>query len=118
MCLNSKNIFPHFLCSLTSFALTPVFGHDFPDVCLKPTDEGFGEMVIDPEITRYCARQAREFRDEDAATTRRSPASSSWSLVPDTPSPCLRKVATKTVKKLGPAFVSPYNSPFTKRVPI
>ncbi|KIX03426.1 uncharacterized protein Z518_06978 [Rhinocladiella mackenziei CBS 650.93] len=44
------------------FALTPVFGKDFPDVCLPPGSENFGSMQIDPEIVRRCAAQAQMYR--------------------------------------------------------
>ncbi|EXJ88012.1 hypothetical protein A1O1_04939 [Capronia coronata CBS 617.96] len=45
------------------YALTPVFGKDFPDTCLRPDSEGFGSMQIDPEITKRCAVQAQLYRE-------------------------------------------------------
>jgi len=45
------------------YALTPVFGKDFPELCIPPDSEDFGNMHIDPEITKRCAEQARLYRD-------------------------------------------------------
>ena len=44
------------------YALTPVFGNDFPAACLKPDDESFGSMYINPDITKRCAAQAEIYR--------------------------------------------------------
>lgn len=45
------------------YALTPVFGKDFPATCLHPDSEGYGSMHIDPDITKRCAEQARMYRE-------------------------------------------------------
>lgn len=45
------------------YALTPVFGKEFPDMCLHPDSENFGSMHIDPEITKRCAAQAQLYRE-------------------------------------------------------
>ncbi|KAK5044834.1 hypothetical protein LTR84_010372 [Exophiala bonariae] len=45
------------------YALTPVFGKDFPATCLHPDHEEYGSMQIDPEITKRCAEQARMYRE-------------------------------------------------------
>lgn len=43
------------------YALTPVFGAEFPSQCVQPGSEQFGEMVIDGNITRCCAEEARVY---------------------------------------------------------
>lgn len=43
------------------YALTPVFGNDFPSACLKPDHESFGSMYINPDITKQCAAQAEMY---------------------------------------------------------
>lgn len=45
------------------WALTPVFGNDFPLLCLPPDDPGFGRFVIDPAIVKYCAEETTRFRE-------------------------------------------------------
>ncbi|KEF52277.1 uncharacterized protein A1O9_11517 [Exophiala aquamarina CBS 119918] len=45
------------------YALTPVFGKDFPELCIPPDSEDFGNMQIDPAITKKCAEQARLYRE-------------------------------------------------------
>ncbi|KIV94950.1 hypothetical protein PV10_02664 [Exophiala mesophila] len=74
------------------YALTPVFGNDFPAACLKPDDESFGSMYINPDITKRCAAQAEMYRqlelqgnnDEVATLPCASPTSSPTSY-PNTP---------------------------------
>lgn len=68
------------------YALTPVFGIDFPKMCIPPESDKFGEMLIDPEITKKCTEQARlycemelEGRDSRASSEMPSP------LTPGTP---------------------------------
>jgi hypothetical protein len=45
------------------WALTPVFGNDFPSVCLKPDDPRFAKFVIDPTVVRYCTEETTKFRE-------------------------------------------------------
>lgn len=45
------------------YALTPVFGKDFPATCIHPDLEDYGSMHIDPAITKRCAEQARMYRE-------------------------------------------------------
>ncbi|KAF3389253.1 hypothetical protein F1880_004503 [Penicillium rolfsii] len=45
------------------YLLTPLFGLDFPDMCIPPTDRtNFGRMVIDPTIVQEATDIARHFR--------------------------------------------------------
>jgi hypothetical protein len=49
-------------CWSIRYALTPVFGRDFPSTCIPPNSDRFGDMVIDAAITRRCAEEAKEYR--------------------------------------------------------
>ncbi|KAH9864019.1 hypothetical protein J1614_009952 [Plenodomus biglobosus] len=46
------------------WALTPVFGDDFPDLCLRPKDPRYAKFLIEPEIVQYCTRETNRFRKE------------------------------------------------------
>ncbi|KAH7083248.1 hypothetical protein BKA63DRAFT_402686 [Paraphoma chrysanthemicola] len=46
------------------WALTPVFGNDFPSMCLHPKDPGFAKFLIDPAIVQYCTMETDRFRAE------------------------------------------------------
>jgi hypothetical protein len=46
------------------WALTPVFGNDFPSLCLSPKDPCFAKFLIDPAIVQYCAAETDRFRRE------------------------------------------------------
>lgn len=52
------------------WALTPLFGDDFPYTCNLPADPAYGRMVIDKELIRRCAAQARRFRQAQDPSTR------------------------------------------------
>ena len=49
-------------CYHIRYALTPVFGLDFPSLCIEPGDESFSRMVIDRSIVRKCTEEAKEYR--------------------------------------------------------
>ncbi|KAJ5349235.1 hypothetical protein N7541_006962 [Penicillium brevicompactum] len=54
-------------------ALTPMFGPDFPAMCIDPEDKRrFGVMVIDTEITRVATEQANYFRSLENTISPRS----------------------------------------------
>jgi len=73
-------------CWKMRYALTPVFGPDFPKMCLRPEAEGFGDMVIDPAITQRCTEQAQFYRQLELETPCAG-ASASWTpLTPESPS--------------------------------
>ena len=72
-------------CWRIRYALTPVFGRDFPASCIPPHHDKFGEMFIDGAITRKCTEQARQYRLlEEKPSTRNTPSPCS-PLTPDTP---------------------------------
>lgn len=72
-------------CWKIRYALTPVFGPDFPKMCLRPEAEGFGTMIIDLAVTQRCTEQAGFYRQLETnalsgvATAFRSP------LTPESP---------------------------------
>lgn len=65
------------------FALTPVFGADFPSTCLRPQDTGFAKFFIDPNIVKFCVQETDRFRNEGAIY--RLPTLSSTSMLSPSP---------------------------------
>ncbi|CAN9087616.1 unnamed protein product [Alternaria alternata] len=51
------------------WALTPVFGNDFPSICLHPSDACFSKFLIDPATVRYCAQETVRFKELGPAYT-------------------------------------------------
>ncbi|KAL3462610.1 hypothetical protein BJX64DRAFT_276954 [Aspergillus heterothallicus] len=50
-------------CWKIRYALTPLFGTDFPELCVHPNDRSrFGRMIIDPSIVRDATDRARYYR--------------------------------------------------------
>ncbi|KAL2817992.1 hypothetical protein BDW59DRAFT_129908 [Aspergillus cavernicola] len=50
-------------CWKIRFALTPLFGVDFPALCIPPNDRPrFGRMVIDPTVVRTATERANFYR--------------------------------------------------------
>lgn len=91
-------------------ALTPLFGHDFPDKCLKPEEIDPDNWTIDPAIVEFCAQQAKQFREEDRRAT---PRPLSCPMTPVTPSPRrLRPGQMKKNKIIDSGHTSPYGSPY------
>lgn len=46
------------------WALTPIFGNEFPQICRPPQHPGFAKFVIDPQIVRFCTTETVRFREE------------------------------------------------------
>lgn len=46
------------------WALTPVFGNDFPQICRPPQHPCFAKFVIDPQTVRFCAAETHRLRKE------------------------------------------------------
>lgn len=46
------------------WALTPVFGNDFPQMCRPPHDRCFAKFVIHPDTVRFCASETTRFKEE------------------------------------------------------
>lgn len=49
-------------CYHIRYALTPLFGLEFVNLCVRPGEEGFGHMVIDQAIIRRCTDEAQGYR--------------------------------------------------------
>lgn len=50
-------------CFKIRYALTPLFGLDFPELCVHPLDRmSFGRMIIDPAIVRQSTETANYYR--------------------------------------------------------
>ncbi|KAL1966207.1 hypothetical protein VTN77DRAFT_4759 [Rasamsonia byssochlamydoides] len=49
-------------CWRIRYALTPLFGRDFPAMCIPPQGAQFGKMVIDPAIVRRATESANYYR--------------------------------------------------------
>lgn len=92
--------------------MTPVFGTDFPAKCLKPDDEKYGNMMIDPNTTEFCARQAKAFRNDVSIS--QSPTPQRMFMSPQMSTPSRQHVSRdRKAKRLAPTYASPYNSPYT-----
>ncbi|KAK5464733.1 hypothetical protein LTS15_001295 [Exophiala xenobiotica] len=91
------------------YALTPVFGTDFPSMCVPPESENFGSMQIDPEITKRCTIQAQHYREMEGRHT--------LAQVTGTPSPetpLTPKVAQQYKRILPkPGRMTDYTSDYT-----
>ncbi|KAJ4295126.1 hypothetical protein N0V90_007136 [Kalmusia sp. IMI 367209] len=53
-------------CYHIRWALTPVFGNDFPSTCYHPDDPRYGKFVIDPEVVQECIEETNRFKEEGA----------------------------------------------------
>jgi hypothetical protein len=92
------------------YALVPIFGKDFPDVCLRPEDPGFGGFKIDPAIVAQCGAETKSWplRDDAHAT----PASSCTpSEAAETPRPDRNILQSKQLKELRPKLTNKATSP-------
>ena len=67
------------------YALTPVFGTDFPSQCIQPGSDRFGEMVIDCNITRRCTEEAKAYHSMEALASSRAASLMRSPLTPDSP---------------------------------
>ena len=68
------------------YALTPIFGPDFPSQCIPPDSDRFGEMVIDAEVTRRCTEEARAYRSMETRASSRASSIMRSPATPDSPS--------------------------------
>ncbi|EFR00480.1 hypothetical protein MGYG_03482 [Nannizzia gypsea CBS 118893] len=64
-------------CWKIRYALTPLFGVDFLSECIKPTDEMFGRMIIDPAVIRAATITAHHHRNLELQKTSHNRLSSS-----------------------------------------
>ncbi|OKL61494.1 hypothetical protein UA08_03334 [Talaromyces atroroseus] len=49
-------------CWKIRYALTPLFGTDFPSLCIPPQSRQFGKMTIDPDIIRQATELSNRYR--------------------------------------------------------
>jgi hypothetical protein len=97
-------------CWKIRYALTPVFGPDFPKICLRPESDGYGTMVIDPAITEYCTEQALFFRQLEVKTSSTAASNMRSPLTPESPTiPRKVKELRRKDRRLAPGR-SGYNS--------
>lgn len=52
-------------CWSIRYALTPLFGKDFPSMCIRPGNSQFGKMIVDPEIVRRSTETAYQYRKQE-----------------------------------------------------
>lgn len=55
-------------CYRIRYALTPMFGTDFPDLCLDERHENFGRMILDQSIIEQAARTAHYYYSLESQT--------------------------------------------------
>jgi len=72
-------------CWTIRYALTPVFGTDFPDMCLPLDHERHGEMLIDPEVTLRCTEEAAMYREQEGRHASRASSAMPSPITPNTP---------------------------------
>ncbi|KAJ9236315.1 hypothetical protein DTO166G5_4077 [Paecilomyces variotii] len=57
-------------CWRIRYALTPLFGRDFPSLCIPPEDrERFGRMIIDSSVVRKATEEANYYRTLEERST-------------------------------------------------
>jgi hypothetical protein len=54
-------------CYNIRWALTPVFGNDFPSTCLPPNNPNYAKFLIDRDIVQECTDETDRFRVEGAS---------------------------------------------------
>lgn len=89
-------------CWAIRYALTPIFGLDFPDLCVDEADPCFGRMKIDARIIQQCTEKASEYRLLYTTTSRPSSATSTTSS-PTTMKSSARTLRPKVSKALDAA---------------
>ena len=73
-------------CWRIRYALTPVFGPDFPSMCTPADSEKFGEMIIDPAVTRFCTQKAKEYKAMEGSLSSRGSSVIPTPVTPESPS--------------------------------
>ena len=61
-------------CYRIRYALAPLFGPDFVNICLRPSVEGYGDMVIGSRVVREATERARRYREEAIRESARAPS--------------------------------------------
>jgi hypothetical protein len=93
-------------CYEIRWALTPVFGNDFPSICLHPKDAGFAKFLIDPATVQYCTQETYRFREQGPSyKVYRSMASSPVEIRKTDFSPPPLNVKTAKQRRTRPADI-------------
>ena len=61
-------------CWKIRFALTPLFGDDFVDLCVHPSDPAYKQFIIDPDITKQCEEEMYAWKNGGGHRRRASKA--------------------------------------------
>lgn len=72
------------------WALTPVFGNEFPQICRPPQHPSFAKFVIDPQTVSFCAAETTRFKKDGPSYQLLKPKTASpilTSLMPTLSSP-------------------------------
>ncbi|KAL1981977.1 hypothetical protein VTN96DRAFT_1943 [Rasamsonia emersonii] len=69
-------------CWRIRYALTPLFGRDFPAMCIPPNGAHFGKMIIDPAIVRRATESANYYRELELQAKSVSSSSASHAARP------------------------------------
>lgn len=85
-------------CYNVRYALTPLFGEDFVDLCIHPSDRNFGSFRIDDDIIHQCAVETESWLTRD--DSRHAPTLSHYSS-PE-PSALEAYVTPKPASPCGP----------------
>jgi hypothetical protein len=89
-------------CHPIRYALTPIFGPDFPKMCLEKEHENFGNMVLDQSVIDRATKTAHYYRSLEAPTTTSSTS-------------CLLRTSTSTSPS---ASASPWRTEIQTQIPI
>ncbi|KAF2277177.1 uncharacterized protein EI97DRAFT_500789 [Westerdykella ornata] len=94
------------------YALTPLFGNDFPSTCLHPRDPNFAKFLIDPAIVRKCTRDTHRWREEGSSYRVAKPDNNS--PTPPLPPP----ITTPGMTFVNPPWSSPKTTKRQHRVKV
>jgi hypothetical protein len=108
-------------CYKIRFALTPIFGNDFPSICLPEDHEDFGKYAIDPAIIARCKqRKAEQLRDEHernrcevAAANRISGTSGYATPAESTPDRSTFQITSPQLGSMSGRFFDPVRDDYT-----
>jgi hypothetical protein len=108
-------------CYKIRFALTPIFGEDFPGICLPEDHEDFGKYNIDPVIVAKCQQRTADqkrfeierSRCEAAAATLISSTSRYATPAESTPRRSSFQIASPQMGSMSGRFFDPVRDDYT-----
>lgn len=89
-------------CWRIRYALTPLFGHDFPSMCLPPQGAQFGKMIIDPAIVRRATESANYYRMLELQSKLSSSSTTATTTTSHLGRPTLSRVSTAAITVYNP----------------